>query len=166
MKYGQAFLLFCGAFILQPFINKVSIQLGAAPNLLLSLTVVMVFLYKDKYFGIIFGILFGLLYDICYGQYIGTGSLGIIVAIIFVLTVRDFVNIENLLSIIIITAFSTLLYSTAYWIIMRMTGSVYGYLKVLEFQPWYIGFNVIVAVAIYLILIKKIIRYRKDRYFR
>ena len=166
MKYWQAAIWFIGALIFQPFLYNLAPGFGITPNLILCLTVIFTFLYEDKLFGIILGSTFGLIYDICYGQFVGVAAFDLALVATIILILREWTNVENIFTVVVIGLISTWFYNTVYWVIMHFAGSPYGYLFVLSKMPWYALLNLIVIMIVYFILIKRVVKHRRDRYFQ
>ncbi len=166
MKYRTGFLMYLAAFFLQPFLQNLIPVFGGHVNLLLCLTVVLTFLYEDTLPGILFGFVFGLLYDMVNGMYAGPGVLSLMVIGIGVLVLREFFNIENFFNALVTALLSTWLYATVYWGVYVVLGSPYSYLYAMKSLPLQLLFNCAVCMILYFILIKRVIRHRRDRYFR
>lgn len=166
MKYRTGFLIFLAAFFLQPFLQNLIPVLGGNINLLLCVTVVFTFLYDDNLCGIFFGFIFGLFYDLVYGMYAGPGVLALMVTGIAVLILREFANIENFFNALAAMLLSTWLYASVYWGIYTVLGSPYSYVYAMKSLPLPLLFNSLTAMALYFVLIKKVIKHRRDRYFR
>ena len=166
MKYRQGFLLYIAAFFLKPFLQDLIPAFGNNVNLLLCLTVVLTFLYDETLPGILCGFGFGLLHDIVFGIYIGPGVTALVVTGIAVLVLREFVNIENFFNALIAMLFSTWLYTSVYWGIYFVLGSPYSYGYAMKTVPWQLLFNCLVAAVLYLPLIKRVKKHRRDRYFK
>ncbi|MDY5771657.1 MAG: rod shape-determining protein MreD [Anaerovoracaceae bacterium] len=99
MRYWKAAIAFAAAFLIQTsLLNLISIK-GYTPNLLFCLVVVFSFLYEDELYGLIFGALFGVMYDICFSIVIGPTALALTVTAVFVLVVREYANIENIMNL-------------------------------------------------------------------
>lgn len=166
MKYWQGLILYAAAFLLQPFLQNLIPILGNNVNLLLCLTVVLTFVYDEILPGIFFGFLFGLLHDLVYGIYLGPTALSLLAAGIAVLVLREFANIENILNALFMMLLSVWLYATVYWGIYSVLGSPYSYLYAMKTLPLPLLFNGIIAAELYFVLIKRVIKHRRDRYFR
>ena len=166
MRYFHGFILYLAAFFLQPFLQNLIPPLGNHLNLLLCLTVVLTFVYDEKLTGIFFGFIFALLHDIVFGYYLGPAVLAVTAAGIAVLILREFTNIENIFNALFMMLFSTWLYATVYWGVYRILGSPYSYVYAMKTLPFTLLFNCIAAAVLYLVLIKKVIKHRRDRYFR
>ena len=166
MKYRQGFLLYIAAFFLKPFMQDLFPEFGKNLKILLCLTVVLTFLYDETLPGILCGFVFGLLHDIVFGIYIGPGVTALVVTGIAVLVLREFVNIENFFNALITMLFSTWLYTSVYWGIYFVLGSPYSYGYAMKTVPWQLLFNCLVAAVLYLPLIKRVKKHRRDRYFK
>lgn len=165
MKNWQMFILYLAAFLLQPFLYNLIPVLGGNVNLLLCMTVIFTLLYEDTQ-GIFFGAVFGLLYDLFFGMYAGPGVLSLVLCGVVVLILREYINIENFFSGILTALFSTWLYASLYWCIYHFLGSPYSYGYAMKWLPLSLLFNGIFAAVLYFILIKRVIKHRRDRYFR
>ncbi len=166
MKYWQGFILYLAAFFLQPFLLNLIPGPGGNINLLLCLTVVLTFVYDEQLPGILFGFIFGLLRDLVFGIYIGPGALALMVCGITVLIIREFINVENIFNQLFMMLLSTWLYASVYWGIYYVLESPYSYLYAMKTLPWQLLFNCVFAAVLYLVLIKRVIKHRRDRYFR
>ena len=166
MKYWQGFILYLAAFFLQPFLLNLIPGLGGNINLLLCLTVVLTFVYDEQLPGILFGFIFGLLRDLVFGIYIGPGALALMVCGITVLIIREFINVENIFNQLFMMLLSTWLYASVYWGIYYVLESPYSYLYAMKTLPWQLLFNCVFAAVLYLVLIKRVIKHRRDRDFR
>lgn len=166
MKYWKAFLLYLGAFILQPFLQHTVPVIGENLNLLLCLTVILTFLYDNSFPGITWGLVFGLASDVIYGLYAGPSAFALILVGIVVYVLKEFVNIENFFSVLLMTLFSTWIYTTVYWVIYFFIGSPYTYIFAMKTVPWQLLFNCVVVAIMYFIMVKGTIKHRRDRYFR
>ncbi|MEG2011874.1 MAG: rod shape-determining protein MreD [Anaerovoracaceae bacterium] len=166
MKQWKAVIVYLGAFILQPFLYSLVPEFGITPNLLLCVTVSFVLLIDDSTFAIFYGVVFALFYDICYGQYIGVNGISMVIVALILFFLREFTNVENILPAMLSGVVTTWLYNSIFWVIMHFAGSPYEYMAMLRQLPWQMLFNVIVIMIIYFILIKRVIRYRRDRYFK
>ena len=166
MRYWKAGLAFTVAFLIQTsLLNVISIK-GYTPNLLLSLVVVFSFLYEDGRYGIIFGAVFGLLYDICFSSVLGPTPLALLVTSSVILLVREFANIENIANMWIVSALSLVIFYLVNWGLLRLGGNPVNFVYVLKILPWTGLYSLAVITGIYLVLIRKVTKHRKDRYFR
>ncbi len=166
MNYAKAFLIFLLSFILQGSVaNLLAIQ-GATPNFLLCLVVLFSFLYDEENYGLILGLLFGLVYDICYMPYVGATSIGLFFLAFAVVLARELLNRENIGTIIIITAVGTLVFNFYMWCVYAILGSNMSILYMLEKQPLRILWNVVVNGILYALVIKKVLRRRRDLFYR
>ena len=166
MKYRYAACLFLAAFIIQTTAMNVFGIFGATPNLLLCLVVVFSFLYDENNYGIVLGVAFGLLYDICFSEYVGIAALAFLIISLGIMFVKIVMNKEAFLSVIIIAAAATVIYSLVYWSVMALTGSGYSFIYSVRLLPLYILYNAAIVTGLYFIMIKKVIKHHYDRYFR
>lgn len=166
MSYRQGFFLYLGAFILQPFLCELIPALGGSLNLILCLTVILTYLFDETLPGLFFGLIFGLLSDVLYGLYVGPGAFALMIVGILVFVCRRFTNIENFFNALFVMLISTWLYTSLYWLIYHAIGSPYSYLYAMKSIPLMLLLNCVVAAGLYFVLIKRVIRYRRDRYFR
>ena len=101
-----------------------------------------------------------------YGMYVGPGVLSLMVIGIGVLVLREFFNIENFFNALMTALLSTWLYVTVYWGVYVVLGSPYSYLYAMKSVPLQLLFNSAACMILYFILIKRVIKHRRDRYFR
>jgi len=167
MKLWKGIIIYAAALVLQPFINYLTPHTGFTANLILVLTVIITFIYDDdEMIGIGLGTVFGLLSDMAFGQYIGPGAFSMAITGITVLFLKGFANRDNFVNGIVLTLISTWLYSSVYWLIYFMAKSPYSYVYAMKTIPLQMVFNCIIGLILYLVLIKKTAKYRKDRYIR
>ncbi len=166
MKYWHAFIIYLVAFICQPFLYGLLPTLGIDLNLILCLTVVLTLVYEDRFPGLFFGPIFGLLSDCLYAPYVGPEAFAIAIVGVLVFILREYINIENVLNAIFILIASTWLFVSVLWCVYYLIGSTYSYMAALHELPIQIILNTIVGIVIYRIVIKRVIRHRRDRYFR
>lgn len=166
MKYPKAGLVCLIAFLIQTsLLNLVSVA-GRTPNLLLCLVVVLSFLYENEMYGVVYGAVFGLLYDLCFGIVFGPTAISLVVVSIFILFVREAANIENIVNMWVVAAVSILIYYTSYWALLHLAGNPTGILYMLKNLPIVFIYSFVVITVAYIILIKRAVKHRKDRYFR
>ena len=154
------------AFLIQPsLLNMINIG-GYTPNLLLCLGVIFSFIYEAEMYGIVFGSFFGVLYDVCYSDVIGPAPIAFLVVAVGIMMAREYVNIENIFNMWIVSILSFYTYYLINWGLHRIAGNPIGIIYVFGKVPWIILYSMVVITIIYLILIRKAVRYRRDRYFR
>lgn len=166
MSYKQGFFLYLAAFFLQPFLFELIPGFGGNVNLILCLTVMLTYLFDETLPGLFFGFIFGLLSDSFYGMYIGAGTFALVVVGVTVFVLKEFTNIENFFNTILVMAASTWMYTSIYWLIYHVIGSPYSYFYAMKSIPLMLLFNCVIAAGLYMIFIKRVIKYRRDRYFR
>lgn len=166
IKHGHVFLIYLAAFFLQPFLQNLIPVLGNNVNLILCLTVMFVFVYEDPGQGIFFGSIFALLTDMFYGQYTGPAALAMVLTGIAVYGLKYFAHIENFVNAIVFMAGATLVYASVYWGIYAAIGSAYSYGYAVSSILPQIVVNAIVGLGVYFVLIRRVIKHRRDRYYR
>ena len=166
MRYWKAGLAFLAAFIIQTsFLNVISIG-GYTPNLLLCLVIVFSFLYENNMYGVVYGAVFGLIYDLCFSYVTGPTAIAMAAAAILILVFREYTNVENIINMWFISVVSIVVYYFLNWLLMFICGNPKGLLFVFSHVPWTGIYSLAVITVIYLVLVKTVIRHRKDRYFR
>lgn len=166
MRYRYAIPAFAVAFFLQGTLLNLIAVFDMTPNLLLCLVTAISFLYDGSYSGVVLGVAFGLLTDFCYGQYAGPAALCCLLVGAGVLLFREILNRENFVTILLVTAGSTVLYNSLYWLLYYLMGSTYTFMYMLRHLPMMILYNMLVVGILYFILIGHVTRYRRDRYYR
>ena len=166
MKYRYAVCLFSVAFIIQTTLMNVISIYGVTPNLLLCLVVVFSFLYDENNCGLVLGVIFGLFYDVCFSEYVGIAALAFLVISLGIMLVNIVMNKEAIISVVIVSAAATIAYALIYWSIMALLGSNYSFYYMIKFLPLYVLYNTAVVTALYLLMIKRVIRHHYDRYYK
>ncbi|MCQ2547703.1 MAG: hypothetical protein MJ145_01705 [Clostridia bacterium] len=144
------------AFFIQPIlINLFGIESSAA-NLVLCVGLVMCLFYGDRDNAYIFVIafIFALLQDVMYSYYLGVNAAAIIISMLLVFVIKYFFNLENPISILILSAEGTIVYNLVIWIIYHFGGSPYSFLVYLKHLPYNYIFMVIAVGACYFIMKK------------
>lgn len=165
MKYWHAFLFYLGAFILQPFLYGTFPVIATHINLILCITVVFTFIYDDVMPGLFFGPIFGLINDAMYAPYIGPEAFTIAVVGVVIYLGKVHFNIENIFNAIITMLISTWLFASVMWVVYSFANSPYSYTFAMKELPLQLILNAIAGTILYSVLIKKIIKKRKYRYF-
>ena len=158
---GLGFLL---AFILQTTVLKHIAVFGYSPNLVLCMVVVCSFLYDEK-IGLVYGIVFGLLLDFTANIYVGPSAIAFILVYLFVIAIRKIFNHEHLLPELLLAGVSTPLYLFVMWFLYLIGGSPVSIIVVLKALPVLLIYNGIVIVLLHLLLVKGVIKHRKDTGF-
>ncbi|MGN0658923.1 MAG: hypothetical protein ACI4LA_04890 [Emergencia sp.] len=166
MKYRYALIMYIICFLLQPFLYNLFPSFSSHASLLLCLTAVLTFVYDDAVPGILFGFIFSLFGDIFYGMYAGPGALCLVLTAAVIWLLRGFANIENIINAVLNMIFATWLYATLYWVVYSFTGSPYSYLYAMKSLPLQFLFNTVIGTGLYLVLIQRVIKHKRDRYFK
>ena len=163
MKYRYSFLLFLAMFFLQSTIMNNFAILHMGPNLILCLVVIFSFLYEG-YHAMVFGLLFGLIIDACFGEIIGVASLSFFVAALVCIEMERYLYKDSRISVMIVTAVGTVVYSLFYWGIYKMLGNAFAFIYVLKMDGIVLAYNIFVTLVIYQIVSRSVIKHRSDRY--
>ena len=166
MKSWKAGIFFLIAFFIQcSFLNVISIA-GYTPNLLLCLVIVFSFLYEEQIYGLLYGVLFGVFYDICFADVVGPTPIALVLVALVIFVLREYANIENIVNMWVTPLLSILFYYALNWGLQHLAGNPIGLLYVLKTLPWITLYALSLMTVLYLILLRKMTRHRKDRYFR
>ena len=166
MKSWKAGIFFLIAFFIQcSFLNVISIA-GYTPNLLLCLVIVFSFLYEEQIYGLLYGVLFGVFYDICFADVVGPTPIALVLVALVIFVLREYANIENIVNMWVTLLLSILFYYALNWGLQHLAGNPIGLLYVLKTLPWITLYALSLMTVLYLILLRKMTRHRKDRYFR
>ena len=166
MKSWKAGIFFLIAFFIQcSFLNVISIA-GYTPNLLLCLVIVFSFLYEEQIYGLLYGVLFGIFYDICFADVVGPTPIALVLVALVIFVLREYANIENIVNMWVTSLLSILFYYALNWGLQHLAGNPIGLLYVLKTLPWITLYSLSLMTVLYLILLRKMTRHRRDRYFR
>ena len=166
MKSWKAGIFFLIAFFIQcSFLNVISIA-GYTPNLLLCLVIVFSFLYEEQIYGLLYGVLFGVFYDICFADVVGPTPIALVLVALVIFVLREYANIENIVNMWVTSLLSILFYYALNWGLQHLAGNPIGLLYVLKTLPWITLYSLSLMTVLYQILLRKMTRHRKDRYFR
>ena len=155
--------MFLAAFILQSTVMNYFKIFEVSPNLILCLVVIFSFLYEG-YHGIIYGLAFGFVSDICFAPVIGIASASNFAAALICIEMKRYLYKESRVSVIIVSMMGTAVYALLYWSLYRMLGSGSDFFYVMEKQAVLLVYHVAVALVLYQIVIRSVIRRRGDRY--
>ena len=82
------------------------------------------------------------------------------------MALRQYANVENIISMWVVSVLSFLSYYLINWILYKITGSPEGILYALSHSVWTIVYSMAVITAMYILMIRKVDRYHKDRYYK
>lgn len=165
MSWLKAGITFLVAFILQgSLLNMFSIA-GHTPNLLLAFVVILSFLYDKELYGIIFGAVVGVLYDMCYSYIIGPTPIALVVASICVIAMRYYANVENTVSMSVVSLISFIIYYGVNWCLYSIAGYPVGFGYAASNTVITMLYTLLVNIIVYKVLIKDVVKHHKDRYF-
>ena len=92
--------------------------------------------------------------------------MALVIVAILILVFREYANIENVINLWVVSIISIVLYYFLNWVLQFIGGNPIGIMYVLRGLPWTGLYSLFVITVIYFVLIRKVVRYRKDRYFR
>lgn len=165
MSWLKAGITFFVAFILQgSLLNMFSIA-GHTPNLLLAFVVILSFLYDKELYGIVFGAVVGVLYDICYSYIIGPTPIALVVVSICVIAMRYYANVENTVSMSVVSLISFIIYYGINWCLYSIAGYPVGFGYAVLSTVITMLYTLVVNIIVYKVLIKDVVKHHKDRYF-
>lgn len=165
MKILKRTLAFAAAFLLQGTLLNAFSLFHQTPNLLLCLVIIFSLLYDDAW-TVILGGLFGFFTDLCFMPAPGIAASGMVLICGTVFLFKKIFNRESLLSLLFIGGCCVLLYQLYLWCAGRLLGIPAGFGYWLRLQPLYLALNLAVLLVLYLFLINKAVRHRKDRKYR
>lgn len=165
MKTRYVVTLFAIAFFIQTTLVNIFSIAGTGPNLMLSLLLVLLYLYKECALNLLAGTVAAFLYDICFCQYLGVSTLVTLLTGLIAIAVRKVLNGEKILAAAIIIAGGTLLYNLIFWCVMVIGGHGCAFMHMIVYQPAYILYNIVFGGLIYIGLNKWNKRKRRSRYY-
>ncbi len=166
MNYKLATLFFFLAFICQASLLNIVSIFGATPNMILCLVIVFSFLYDQDNFGIVLGVVFGLLYDICYMPYVGISAMWYFALALGIMFSREILNKENIGTVLLMTVLGTFSFNLLTWCSYWVLGSGISFMTMLRAQPLEIAWNVVIVSILYAVVIRKVIKHRRDRFYQ
>lgn len=166
MNYRLATLIFFLAFLCQASLLNLVAILGTTPNMILCLVIVFAFLYDQDNFGIVLGVVFGLLYDICYMPYVGISVMWYFVLALCVMFSREILNKENIGTVLMMTVFGTFGFNFLTWCSYWLLGDKTSIMTMLKCQPLEIAWNAVFVSILYAVVIRRVIKHRRDRFYQ
>lgn len=166
MKYWKTALIFLVSIILQPTLLNFLTVLKSTPNLILAFVIVFAFLYQDYVHSLIFGTVAGVIYDMLYSLSIGQTALSLVIVSVIILMVRDSMNVENIINMLMVSISSIFIYYSCNWIFLRILGENLGYLYMLKNSLVAGAYTLLVIAVIYVYLVNMSRRKRRSKYFK
>jgi rod shape-determining protein MreD len=165
MRWYKAALIFLVAFLIQTVLLWRFPIFDYSPNLLLCVVIVFSFLYDERY-GLVLGIIFGVLLDVSTSWFFGVQTLTFIAAYIVAAVLRNVFNQEkvlpDMLTALIVTPFGAFLV----WGVYRLAGGIQYVHYVVDSLPVLIISHCVIVGILHLLLVRSIIRHRRDRRFK
>ena len=167
MNRGVRYIIIVVAFLLQPFLSAM-LPLWMVPDLCFCILVaIMAVADPDEYVGpVILIFALALVKDIYSCQFVGVTVIAMIITSIFILLLRRSANIENIVFIGILALASNLVYYIAYWAIYAILSSPYSFLYMVRSIGWVVLPNIVVTFITLLIISRRMIVKKRDKYFR
>jgi rod shape-determining protein MreD len=134
-----------------------------SPNLILCLVVIFSFLY-DGYHGVVFGILFGFVVDVCFAGIIGIAAMANFTVALICIGMKTYFYKESRISVTIVSVMATVVYALFYWGVNRMLGFGADFIYVMEKEAVLLIYHIIITLAAYQIVSRRVIKHRGDRY--
>lgn len=164
MSFKRVLLLFAVCFLAQLSVVNLITFRNLGPDLIMCMMIAITYLYDDGYRSIPFALVFGLLLDVCAHQYIGITPLIYLLVGIIATAARIWLNAEKLVTMAVTGAVCTVVFQTLYAIVMKILGDPAGVLYIIEKEPIFIIYNVLVLSVMFGLMHTKAEEYHNDRY--
>lgn len=164
MSFKRVLLLFAVCFLAQLSVVNLITFRNLGPDLIMCMMIAITYLYDDGYRSIPFALVFGLLLDVCAHQYIGITPLIYLLVGIIATAARIWLNAEKLVTMAVTGAVCTVVFQTLYAIVMKILGDPAGVLYIIEKEPIFIMYNVLVLSVMFGLMHTKAEEYHNDRY--
>ena len=165
MSFKRVLLLFALCFLAQLSVVNLITFRNLGPDLIMCMMIAITYLYDDGYRSIPFALVFGLLLDVCAHQYIGITPLIYLVVGIIATAGQDLAGTaEKLVTMAVTGAVCTVVFQTLYAIAMKILGDPAGVLYIIEKEPIFIIYNVLVLSVMFGLMHTKAEEYHNDRY--
>lgn len=149
MSIRDTIVLSAVFFFIEPTVAGLIAPRGKAPDLLLCLTIIGVFLCREA--GPVIGItvVTAVLQDICFSLYAGPGAAALFLAGIFAAAAVKYCVWDRLAFYLAFTALDTILYEFVLWAGMKLSGVSYSFLYLLELLPLAVVYNLTLIALVY-----------------
>ena len=164
MSFKRVLLLFAVCFLAQLSVVNLITFRNLGPDLIMCMMIAITYLYDDGYRSIPFALVFGLLLDVCAHQYIGITPLIYLLVGIIATAARIWLNADKLVTMAVTGAVCTVVFQTLYAIVMKILGDPAGVLYIIEKEPIFIIYNVLVLSVMFGLMHTKAEEYHNDRY--
>jgi rod shape-determining protein MreD len=162
MRWYIAVPVFFAAFLIQTTLLTGFELWGHSPNLLLALTCVFSFLYREPY-GLVMGAAFGALLDVATSGYFGPQAISFVIAFLIARPFGRVFNHEWFLPQILIAALATPVNVFLMWGMGRLAGSPVHLRFAIESLPALLIMHCALAVILHFIFVRSVIRHGIDR---
>ncbi len=168
MKWYTVAPTFLIAFILQVTLFNMFTINGVAPNLVLCFALVITFLFANEQRCIICATIAGLFLDFAAGKYVGIYALTLFLVTLGTLLYKHFFNNESKIAILPLAIAGTIAYHFLSCIILSIGGESISFVRIIEFIPFAIIWNIILMYIMYFLMIRKAMqrprRSKRERY--
>ena len=165
MSLPVLIVVFLVAGVAQTTLINAFAVFGVTPDMILCLTLTIVFLYEGGYRCIPFGLAASLLAASTTEDIIGVGALLLFGAGIGIYIYRKYVRVDNILSLLAYCAGITAVYQLFYWMIYKVLGNDISILVVLQSMPMSVIYNTAFAALLFVIMKDKAEAHTNDRYY-
>jgi rod shape-determining protein MreD len=162
MRWYIAAPVFFAGFLIQTTLLTGFELWGQSPNLLLVMTCVFSFLYREPY-GLIMGAVFGALLDVATSWYFGPQAISFVIAFVIARPFGRVFNHEWFLPQIMIAALATPVNVFLMWGMGRLAGSPVHIHFAIESLPALLIMHCALAVILHFIFVRSVIRHGIDR---
>lgn len=167
MKIWKLTVAYVAAFVLQLSVMGMFSAGGVSPSLLLTLTMILIYLFDNEAGCIGCCIVSGLLLDMAAGEYMGVYGLTFFLVGMFTLFYKQIFNYESRLSVIPLTAAGSLIYTAVPFAVTAIAGYSVSAVRFVTFTLILICMNLVVMYIFYFLMIRRAsYRPKRSRYER
>lgn len=160
----------CGCYllmwILQAFLCGLGRYSGHAPDLILSLTLVMTWLYPERPVYLALGGIFTLIWDIAMGPFAGAGLMPLVCACLIILAVRWATNLESGKAAAVFFLLAILARELVFYLVTSLTGAAYSFAFAARWSLFQVIPDLIVCGIIWAVTAERVRADRRRNWFR
>jgi len=164
MNYAKAGIFFAVCWLIQTTLLWRIWPFGATPSLILCAVVCMAWLY-DAYYCLVYGVVFGLLLDIQVQAMFGVQAVAFVLCCVPPFLLRLGFNPERTFPVVISALAATPIHAFSVWGIYYIFGVPKVITLVLPTLPEQFVSQAIICLVLHLLLVRTIIKDRRDRRF-
>lgn len=140
---------------------------GGMANLPLCFFILSAFIYDNEIRTILIGVTFGLISDLIVSRVIGINPLSVLILGILIVLIKNFLNYESKISVIILGAVGSVVTTSMAGIVTGIFGSHLSWIRLMKFTIIESLLNILAMLLMYLIMIKMVNkRPKRSRYER